>query len=241
MAEAGRSLKVFYTILAAVAVVGIALIVRAAVHRPSAPLVMADCSGPPLGGGVAPSGVTLGPDSAPVKITEYADFECPACARFAILTMPDVEQRLIPTGKVQWRWMDFPLPQHVNSALAHVAAACAADQGKFWQMEYALYNHQDDWFADNDPMGKFLDYARQAGLNADSFKVCVQERRPWPRIEANKCSGDKLGINETPTLVVNGRPVTPGAWAFDDLQRLVDSVSAAAAPAGGARPSATRR
>jgi protein-disulfide isomerase len=233
MAEAGRSLKTFYIVLGLVAVVGIALIVRAASSRPSAPLVMADCSGPPLGG-VAPKGVTLGPDSAPVKITEYADFECPACARLAILTMPDVEQRLIPTGKVQWTWMDFPLPQHANSPLAHVAAECAADQGKFWQMEYALYYHQDDWFADANPEGKFLDYARQTGLNADSFRVCVDQRRPWPTIEANKCSGDKLGINETPTLVVNGRAM-PGAPAFDDLQRLVDSLSAHAAPAAARR------
>lgn len=235
MAEAGRSLKSFYVVLGLIAVVGIVLIVRAASGGRSAPLVMAACGGPPLGG-AAPSGVTLGPDSAPVKITEYADFECPACARFAILTMPDIIQRLIPTGKLQWRWMDFPLPQHANSALAHVAAECAADQGKFWQMQYQLYYHQDDWFAEGDPMGKFLDYARQAGLDADSFKVCVQQRRPWPRIEANKCSGDRLGVDETPTLVVNGR-LLPGAPAFDDVQRLVDSLSVLAVPA----PAAKRR
>lgn len=233
MAQAGPSLKRFYVVLGLIAVVGIVLIVRAATGRPSAPLVMADCGGPPLGG-VAPRGVTLGPDSAPVKITEYADFECPACARFAILTMPDIQQRLIPTGKVQWRWMDFPLPQHPNSALAHVAAGCAADQGKFWPMEYTLYFNQDDWFSDANPEGKFLDYARQAGVNTDSFKVCVAQRRPWPRIEANKCSGDKLGINETPTLVVDGR-LLPGAPAFDDVQHLVDSLSALAAPAAARR------
>jgi len=197
---------------------------------------MADCGGPPLGG-VAPRAEILGPDSAPVKITEYADFECPSCARFAILTMPDVEQRLIPTGKLQWRWMDFPLPQHANSPLAHVAAACAADQGKFWEMEYALYYHQDDWFADQNPEGKFLDYARQVGLDADSFRVCVQQRRPWPRIEANKCSGDQLGVGGTPTLFLNGKPL-PDAYAYDDIKRIVDSVSALEAPA--ARPAGRR-
>jgi len=229
MAEAGRSLKVFYVALGLIAIAGVALIVHAATSRPAAPLVMASCGGPPLGG-VGPRGVSLGPDSAPVHIVEYADFECPACAQFAILTMPDVEQRLIPTGKLQFTWMDFPLSQHQNSPLAHVAAGCAADQGKFWQMEYTLYYHQDDWFADNDPMGKFLAYARQAGLNADSFRVCVQQRRPWPRIEANECSGDKLGIMGTPTMFVNGKEL-PEPPAFDDLQRIVDSVAALASPA----------
>ncbi len=240
MAEAGRSLKPFYVVLGLVAIVGIVLIVRAAGGGAPAPLVMADCAGPPLGG-VQPGGVVLGPDSAPVKITEYADFECPSCARFAILTMPDVQQRLIPTGKLQWRWMDFPLPQHVNSPLAHVAAACAADQGKFWPMEYALYYHQDEWFADRNPEGKFVDYARQAGVNVDSFKVCVTQRRPWPRIEANKCSGDQLGVGGTPTLFLNGKPL-PEAYAFDDLRRIVDSVSAlAAAPAPPAARPGPRR
>jgi protein-disulfide isomerase len=231
MAEAGRSLKVFYYLLGLIAVVGAVLIYRSARAGAGAPLVMAECNGPPIGG-VAPSGVAIGPDSAPVQVTEYADFECPSCARFAILTMPDVLQRLIPTGKLRWQFMDFPLGQHANSPLAHVAAACAAEQGKFWQMEYTLYDHQNDWYAERNPLGKFLDYARQVGLESDTFRVCMQERRPWPRIEANRCSGEELRIPGTPTFFVNGHELeyTP---AYDDLRRIVDSVSAIGAAAGG--------
>ncbi|HTT68046.1 MAG TPA: thioredoxin domain-containing protein [Gemmatimonadales bacterium] len=234
MAEAGRSVKRFYLLLGVIAVAGIALIVRAATSGPGAPLVIADCGGPPLGG-VPAAGQALGPDTAPVQITEYADFECPSCARFAILTMPDVQQRLIPTGKLRWQFMDFPLQQHVNSPLAHVAAACGADQGRFWEMEYALYDHQDDWFADQRPERKFLAYARAVGLNPDSFQVCLTQRRHWPTIEANRCTGEKLGVNGTPTVYVNGRALsyTP---AFDDLTRIVDSVAAAARG-----PASTRR
>jgi protein-disulfide isomerase len=148
--------------------------------------------------------------------------------------MPDVLQRLIPTGKLRWRFMDYPLPQHANSPLAHVAAACAAAQGKFWSMEYTLYEHQDDWYAERNPARTFLEYARRVGLDADSFKVCVQERRPWPAIEANRCSGERLRIEGTPTFFVNGHELryTP---AYDDLQRIVDSVTARGAPAAGSR------
>jgi protein-disulfide isomerase len=235
MTDAGRSLKTFYLVLGVIAVIGIALIVHAATSRPSAPLVMAECAGPPIGG-VAPSGVSIGPDSAPVAITEFADFVCPSCARFAVLTMPDVLQRLIPTGKLKWQFLDFPLQQHANSPLAHIVAACAAAQGKFWQMEYALFDHQDAWFSDRNPERKFLDYARQVGLNPDTLRACMQERRPWPQIQANRCAGEKLGVNFTPTFFVNGRqlPETP---AFDDLTRMVDSVVAATA----ARTPAKRR
>ena len=231
MAEAGRSLKTFYLVLGVIAIVGIVLIVRAATRSPAAPLVMADCSGPPLGGAQA-VGQALGPDSAPVHIDEYSDFECPFCARFAIVTMPDVRQRLIATGKLRWRFMDFPLQGHTKSPVAHVAAACAADQGKFWEMEEALYGNQNTWVEDSRPEGKFFEYARRIGLDADSFRVCLESRRPWPKIEANRCSGEKLGVGGTPTFFVNGRE-WPGPYlAFDDLTRIVDSVAAAKAAAG---------
>jgi len=231
MAEAGRSLKSFYLLLGGIAVVGIVLILHAALGGKAPPIVMAECGGPPLGG-VAPRGVVAGPDSAPVSINEYADFECPACARFAVLTMPDVLQRLVPTGKLRWQFLDFPLNQHANSPLAHITAACGAAQGKFWEMSYTLYAHQDDWFADKDPEGKFLSYARAAGLDADSLKVCIDQRRPWPQIEANRCSGEKLHVDGTPTFFVNGRQLA-GIPAYDDIARIVDSV--AAARAAGAR------
>jgi len=229
MAEAGRSLRTFYLGLGAIAIVGIALIVHAATGGRGAPIVMAECGGPPVGN-VPPRGVVAGPDSAPVHIMEYGDFECPSCARFAIVTMPDVLRRLVPTGKLQWEWRDFPLQQHENSPLAHITAACATAQGKFWDMEYALYAHQDDWFADRNPERKFLDYARAVGLDADSLKVCMDQRRTWPQIEANRCSGEKAGINGTPTFFVNGRELSDTP-AYDDVARLVDSLSAAAAAA----------
>jgi protein-disulfide isomerase len=235
MAEAGRSLRTFYVVLGLIAVVGIVLIVRAATSRPPVPLVMADCSGPPLGGAQA-VGHVLGPDSAPVQIDEYSDFECPFCARFAIVTMPDVRQRLIPTGKVRWRFMDFPLQGHTKSPVAHVAAACAADQGKFWEMHDALYDDQNTWVEEKNPERKFYDYARKIGLNADSFRVCLESRRPWPQIEANRCSGEKLAVNGTPTFFVNGRQLPEPSLAFDDLTRIVDSVGALTA----ARPAAKR-
>jgi len=235
MAEAGRSLKSFYLVLGALALVGIGLIIHAAIGHGGPPIVIRDCAQPPLGALTA-RGPTAGPDSAPVTITEYADFECPMCARVAILTVPDILQRLVPTGKLRWQFLDFPLQQHANSPLAHVTAACAGAQGKFWEMSYAIYQHQDDWFEDRNPEGKFMDYARAVGLNVDSLRVCVDQRRPWPQIEANRCSGEQLGVNGTPTFFVNGHPL-PDVPSFDDFARIVDSASKAAAP----RAAAARR
>jgi len=234
MAEAGRSLKPFYFLLGLIAVVGIVLIVRARGSNPAAGLVASsDCQSPPLGA-PAPKGVVLGPDSAKFEITEYSDFECPYCARFAILTMPDIRQRLIPTGKVRWRYMNFPLEGHANSPAAHLAAACALEQGKFWEMHDALYMNQERWVSEGNPQRKFLEYARNIGLNIDSFQVCMQQRRPWPQIQADKCEGIRLGVNETPTFLVNGQKLRISGLAYDDFKRIVDSLSAL--PATAAAP-----
>jgi protein-disulfide isomerase len=238
MAEAGRSLKPFYLLLGAIAVVG-AVLIAVFTGGPSMPQVASssDCE-PPAPGTPAPQGVALGPDSAKVEITEFSDFECPWCARFAILTEPDVRQRLLPTGKVRWRYMNFPLPpeEHPNTAAAHLVAACALAQGKFWEMHDLLYMNQNDWASEKNPMRLFFQYAARLGLDADSLRACVAAKRPWPEIQAEKCEGERLGVDGTPTFFVNGHKLpfnTPPA--YDDLARIVDSITAATAahPAAG--------
>ena len=57
-------------------------------------------------------GYVKGSESAPVEITEYADYQCPFCQTFATLQMPTIEERLIRTGRLRWRYRDFPLQQH---------------------------------------------------------------------------------------------------------------------------------
>jgi protein-disulfide isomerase len=239
MAEAGRSLKPFYLLLGGIAVVGVVLIVRlGGGGNPAAKLVVSSCDTPPLGS-PPPKGVVLGSDSAKVEITEFSDFECPYCARFSILTMPDIRQRLIPGGRVRWRYLDFPLDGHVNSPAAHLAASCALAQGKFWDMHDALYMHQNDWVSEKNPQRRFLEYANRIGLNVDSFRVCVREQRPWPQIQANKCEGMRLNVQGTPTFFVNGRMLQEAGPAYDDFKHIVDSLTAA--PAAAASPAATKR
>ncbi len=243
MADAGRSLKVFYGALALILVVGVVLIVRSRGGNPGAGLIASsDCATPPVGDSLPPPrGTVLGPDSAKVRIDEYSDFACPWCARFAILSMPDVRRQLIPTGLVQWRFMNFPLTEiHPNTAGAHLAAACAGEQGRFWDMEDALYMNQDRWAAERNPEGTFLDYARNLGLNTDSFRVCMTQQRPWKEIQAEKCEGIRLGVEGTPTFFVNGRRL-PEIPVYDDLKKLVDSITAATAPAPAAAPAARGR
>lgn len=223
---AGKSMTPFYAGLGVVAVVGIALIGRAAMHRSPPPVSLELVT--PLASG--PRGVVEGSDSAKVEIMEFSDFECPYCARFAVLQLPDVRSRLIATGRVRWRFVHFPLQGHTKSPTAHLAAACANEQGRFWQVHDLLYEHQGDWTEAGDLVGAVSALAIQAGVDRARFDQCMRERSAWGRVLADKALGDSIGINGTPTMFVNGRQI-PGVPSFDELRAIVDSVAPAPAAA----------
>ena len=230
-----RPMRAFYVTLSIIAVVGAYLILRQSQLLRGKQAVTETLRAAPVApmGAVAASGHVLGPDSAPVEIVEFADFECPACARFAILEWPYVQERLIPTGRLKWRFMDFPLRGHTSSPAAHLAAGCAAEQGRFFEMMDAIYNRQNEWVTERRPERKLRDYARQVGLDLSRYDTCVETRHAQPGVDADYAEGERLGVDETPTFFVNGRE-WPGILVYDQIKAIVDSL----APAGGARPGA---
>jgi protein-disulfide isomerase len=166
----------------------------------------------------------LGAASAPIEITEYSDFECPFCASFATVQMPVIREQLIAPGKVRWRFRDFPLPSHAYSRYAALAAQCAGEQGKFWEMHDQLFmNHQWAQTGKN-PSGLFRDFAKAIGLDLAPYDACVDSQRSAGRIQASAAEGAALGVKGTPSLFVNGRPFA-GRATSDDIKALADSLS----------------
>jgi protein-disulfide isomerase len=217
----------FYAGLGAVAVVGIALIARAALW-PGAPALSLDS---PVAAVTGPRGVTLGSDSAPVEIMEFSDFECPYCARFTVLQMPDVRSRLISPGRVRWRFVHFPLEQHTKSPLAHLAAGCANEQGRFWELHDLLFDHQRDL---DEP--QIEGYVKQAQrINLARWKRCMVARKPEPTILDDQRTATKLGARGTPAFFINGRFLS-GAQPIDRFEALIDQELARAKQSGIPRP-----
>jgi len=227
---AGKPLTRFYLALAVIAVVGGALIARSAMKRQ--PPLTADTVAPLATG---PRGVVLGSDSAPVELMEFSDFECPWCARYDVLQMPDIRQRIVSTGRLRIRFVHFPLSIHQKSPYAHLAAACANEQGRFWDMADTIFGNQDEWVESTNPAGVLEGYARRVGLDMDRYRSCVQERRTWGRVMADKQLGDSLGVSGTPTFYVNGR-LWPDVPSADQVLHIVDSI----APQRGPAPARSR-
>ncbi len=217
----------FYLILGAIALVGVAGLAYVAL-RPEAALA------PPreLPADLAELGpaqpYVKGDTNAPVQIHEFADFECPACARFAVITEPDVRTRIIDAGRASLSYYDLPLPQHLHSYPASHAAACADEQGRFWEMHDKIYEAQDAWRTGrtNNPRGVFRDLARSIGLNLNQWEECYDSQKYQRRIDANHAEAIRRQISSTPSFIVNGR-VLPGAVSFDELNRAVTEAAEA--------------
>jgi len=219
--EGSGRMKGFYLLLVGVAVIGGGVLwygsqQRAPAPAPNGPLPVAAADGF--------RGYTMGSDSAAIEITEYSDFECPFCASFATVQMPVIREQLIATGKVRWRYRDFPLPTHAYSRYAALAAQCAGEQGKFWEMHDQLFtNHQWAQTGKN-PRGLFRDFARSIGLDLDKYDACMDGQRYAGRIQASVQEGEARGVKGTPSFYVNGRQYQ-GRSASDDFKALVDSLA----------------
>ena len=217
-----HQLKRFYVGLGAIAVVGVGLLLYARVQGGAGAMP----TDTPANVGAAFEGHVMGSDSAPVTVVEYADFECPACAQFAVLTAPDVRQRLVATGRVRWVFRDFPLEGHPYSMPAHHAAQCAGEQGKFFEMHDQLYFNQGRWVTDRRPERRFRDFARAIGLDVRRYDDCMSSGRYMARLERERQDGLAAGVGSTPTFDIGGRRVV-GASSYDDFRSYVDQAAAA--------------
>ena len=212
------SLKPFYIGLGGIALVGAAFIYMARGRDGASTAVEAP---PAVPGGPVFEGHVMGSDSAPVTITEWADFECPACAQFAILTGPDIKQRLVATGQVRWIFRDFPLGMHRNSLSAHHAAQCAGEQGRFWEMHDQVFFNHGRWVPERRPERVLRELAKATAVDMARYDECMSDNRYGARLQQLQADAAARGISSTPTFEIGGQRVS-GALLYDDLKKLVD-------------------
>jgi protein-disulfide isomerase len=222
MAATQAGMKRFYAVFAAVAVIGMGVLAYL-LFKPATVSIPANVA-------IQPSdtsgfrGYLKGSADAPVEVTEYADYQCPFCQTFATLQMPTIEDRLIRTGRVRWRYRDFPLQQHPFARLAAHSAACADEQGKYWDQHQRIYEGQPEWSAARDAGSIFRNYARENGLDLTRYDACMKAGKYAGRIQASYNEGVQVGVSSTPTLLVSGR-LYKGRFDSDAIIKLVDSLA----------------
>ncbi len=138
-----------------------------------------------------------GDPGAPVTLVEFADFECPFCAR-SVAFVDSIAQ--IWPHDVKIVFEEFPIAAHANAELAAEAAYAAADQGAFWKMHDLMYA----WGGRLDREA-LLTLAAEAGLDQRAFAAALVTHRYRRRVQRDIAEGKRVGVDGTPTFFLDGR------------------------------------
>jgi len=149
-------------------------------------------------------GQTFGSTSKKVVLTEFSDFQCPAC-KFYEPTVKEIRETY--KDKLTFVYKHFPLSPspHKNATFASYASEASAKQGKFWEMHDKLFETQDEWGELDDPKEKFVGYASSIGLNVDQFKNDYDNKAGEEVIKRDKEFGTKLKLKGTPSFFIDGK------------------------------------
>jgi len=139
----------------------------------------------------------LGSLDAQVLIIEFSDLQCSYCARHASQTLPELRRNYIDTGKIRYAARDLPLPMHRHAVPAAVAARCAGEQGKFWEMRQAIYLARGR--LDQEP---YAQMAGELGLDVERLEECRRDGRQLEKVRADAALAAAEGISSTPAFVI---------------------------------------
>ncbi len=159
----------------------------------------------------------LGRTDAPVVVIEFSDVFCAHCRRFNLDTLPDLLQEYVARGQVRYVDHFFGFAHTVQQGLV-MAQFCAAEQGRYFEFKHALFQSVEANALSIDRA------ARIAGLEMDTFGVCLEERRYAEALQ-EAVFVDNMGVNSTPTFFINGEMLAGNLP--NEIRAMIDAALAA--------------
>lgn len=167
---------------------------------------------------------------AKLTLVEYSDYECPFCGQYVAQVYPQIDQAYIATNKINYVFKNFPIEQlHRQSLKAHVAAACAGDQRRYWEMHDRLFTDQRNLSLD-----RFVEIATMLKLDPVTFRACVESTKHEAMIREDVAEAQRGGVQGTPVFVLaytdpKGQSITPlrvivGAQPFEAFKEAIDAL-----------------
>jgi len=167
-----------------------------------------------------PAQPTKGNPAAPITIEEFTDFRCGYCTLFALDIAGQLDRDYVETGRVKLVFRNFPVGG-ATSELAAQAGECAHEQGKFWAYHDRLFEEsakRRGLFGPEDLKG----WAREVGLNGQSFDQCLDSGRYAEEVRADHEEGRSKGVRGTPTFFI-GEEVLEGVAPYPQFKAMIDA------------------
>jgi protein-disulfide isomerase len=175
--------------------------------------------------GIPQHGNVLGSPTAPVRLVEYADLQCPYCARFAVDVLPTLIRDYVRTGKVQLvlHGLAFVGPDSVSALRT---AAAAGDQGRMWNVTELLFANQgpeNAWVSD----ALLRSIVTATGANADRVFADRGGASVSAQIGSWAAAAQAAGVNGTPTFFIGRQGARPSrvpirALTVDEFRTAID-------------------
>jgi protein-disulfide isomerase len=153
----------------------------------------------------------LGPQDAPVRLVEFADYQCPYCAK----VNPHIAKLRQEFGdKISVYYKDLPLQMHANARKAAEAARCAGDQNKYWEYHDQLYKTSQL------ETQNLKQIARDMKLDGDKFDKCLDGGAFSSAVQRDFTDAQQLGLSGTPAFFINGQYLS-GAVEYKTIRDMV--------------------
>lgn len=160
-------------------------------------------------------GLTMGDPNAPVKLVEFADFQCPGCGSYWSTMEPTIIAEYVETGKVFYTFSPFSFVgsfiennPYDESIKAAEAAYCANDQGKFWEYRDYLFGNQIGENQGAFSEKRLLAFAKSLSLDMNTFTTCLKSGEHNQQVMDANNFATESGINQTPSFTIDGTVVT---------------------------------
>jgi len=156
---------------------------------------------------------SFGATNPKVTIVEFSDFACPFC-KASFPAIREIGLKNQENVKIIFRdW-----PGHEYSLPLALAAYCAGEQGKFWEMHDKLFQNQSDTFGKD--KNQLAALAQQLGIYNEDFQTCFDSQKYLPQIKKNYIDSEILGVAGTPTWFINGKKIE-GELSSTDLEKII--------------------
>ncbi len=165
---------------------------------------------------VLPAHPRKGPLDALVTIVMFGDFECHQSRRLTVSL--DVVTKKYPK-EVRLFYRNLPSSSHPRAHdAAEASLAVFAQKGAeaFWLFHDMLYQNQDDL-----SHGALEKLVKTVGVDVAAYRKAMLEHRYRPQLQNDLALAGKLGLNSSPLLFINGKPVD-GTVTLDEILKKVE-------------------
>ena len=154
------------------------------------------------------------------EIVEFADFQCPHCKE----AQANMDKLAVDFPKARIVFQNYPLPQHPAAAGAAATGVCVAKEGgstAFFQFAAAVFDGQDGLASPDGATLTLNSAVTKAGLDPAKIAACAATPAATSAVEASVKLAKDINVNQTPTLIVNGRQI-PANAPYDTIKQIVE-------------------